>query len=320
MINAFFSENSLRRVKEMLYAEAGQPPAEPCPPKEPPQPKPPPQPAPPPQPQSIPATQTDQQTQQQEQRLKKPKCIPQAQQTVDHSETFDFTRCVRPNGTAYGTGGKCRKGTESPYKDWETLAKGNFGEVKVNPQKTRVVKTLLSQNGQKGEFGEFEVELAKKMGELGHSPKIHSHSEDHIEMDLAKGNTLWKNYVRGKGEPRMTAAQATKAAQAIHDLHKMGFAHGDLHALQFLVNGDDVKLVDFGLSVPTSRQPSRVMQDLSKIDPLVNWKNPELANNPYVQLVNKHLDRYKEVKGVSKAAQAKRVQIGRDYLSDLEKL
>jgi hypothetical protein len=27
-------------------------------------------------------------------------------------ETYDFTRCVRPNGTAYGTGGKCRKGTE----------------------------------------------------------------------------------------------------------------------------------------------------------------------------------------------------------------
>jgi hypothetical protein len=25
---------------------------------------------------------------------------------------YDFTRCVRPNGTVYGTGGKCRKGTE----------------------------------------------------------------------------------------------------------------------------------------------------------------------------------------------------------------
>jgi hypothetical protein len=25
---------------------------------------------------------------------------------------YDFTRCVRPNGTVYGTGGKCRKGVE----------------------------------------------------------------------------------------------------------------------------------------------------------------------------------------------------------------
>lgn len=33
---------------------------------------------------------------------------------VDHSEgnAYDFTRCVRPDGSAYGTGGKCRKGTE----------------------------------------------------------------------------------------------------------------------------------------------------------------------------------------------------------------
>lgn len=28
--------------------------------------------------------------------------------------TFDYTRCVRPDGSAYGTGGKCRKGTEQP--------------------------------------------------------------------------------------------------------------------------------------------------------------------------------------------------------------
>lgn len=27
-------------------------------------------------------------------------------------ETYDFTRCVRPNGTAYGTRGKCKSGTE----------------------------------------------------------------------------------------------------------------------------------------------------------------------------------------------------------------
>ena len=27
-------------------------------------------------------------------------------------ETYDFTRCVRPDGSSYGTGGKCRKGSE----------------------------------------------------------------------------------------------------------------------------------------------------------------------------------------------------------------
>ncbi len=36
----------------------------------------------------------------------------------DFSEgVFDFTRCVRPDGTAYGTRGKCRKGTEEVKKE-----------------------------------------------------------------------------------------------------------------------------------------------------------------------------------------------------------
>lgn len=206
------------------------------------------------------------------------------------------------------------------YSTWKPLAKGNYGEVKINPQGTRVVKTLLTHNGKKGEFGEHEIEIAKKMGELGHSPRIHSYSSDHIEMDVAKGKTLWKDYRRGDDEPQMNAQQATKAAAAIRDLHKMGFAHGDLHSLQFLVNGNDVKLVDFGLSVPTSRQPGRVMQDIAKIGDLVNWRNSELTGNPYVQLVTKHLDRYNEVKGDSKAAKNKRIQIAEDYLKELKLL
>lgn len=31
----------------------------------------------------------------------------------EYIENYDYTRCVRPDGSAYGTGGKCRKGTES---------------------------------------------------------------------------------------------------------------------------------------------------------------------------------------------------------------
>ena len=35
-------------------------------------------------------------------------------QGLDFAEggSYDFTRCVRPDGSAYGTGGRCRKGTE----------------------------------------------------------------------------------------------------------------------------------------------------------------------------------------------------------------
>jgi tRNA A-37 threonylcarbamoyl transferase component Bud32 len=139
-------------------------------------------------------------------------------------------------------------------------------------------------------------------------------------MDVARGKPLWKDYRRGEDEPVMNAAQAARAAAAIRALHKMGFAHGDMHALQFLVDGDNVKLVDFGLSIPVTRQPSRVMQDLAKIGGLVNWKNPDLANDRYVQLVNKYLDQYREIQGASKAAQNKRMKLGEDYLRELEGL
>jgi len=36
-------------------------------------------------------------------------------QSADFSEgeSYDFTRCMRPNGSIYGTRGQCRKGVES---------------------------------------------------------------------------------------------------------------------------------------------------------------------------------------------------------------
>lgn len=207
------------------------------------------------------------------------------------------------------------------YEQWDSIAKGNYGDVRISPDKTRAVKLLLTdENGKAGEFGPYELELARKMGDLGHSPKIYSASDKHIEMDVAKGKPLWKNYAPGEGEGSMNAAQAKRAAGAIQALHKMGFFHGDMHALQFIADGDNLKLVDYGLSGPVSSNPARVMQDLSKIAKLVNWKNPELANDSYVQLVNKHLDAYADVSGFSKAAKNKRNAIGQQYLKELENL
>jgi hypothetical protein len=34
-------------------------------------------------------------------------------------DTYDFTRCVRPDGSFYGTDGRCRKGTEVGYDGWQ---------------------------------------------------------------------------------------------------------------------------------------------------------------------------------------------------------
>jgi hypothetical protein len=59
------------------------------------------------------------------------------------------------------------------------------------------------------------------------------------------------------------------------------------------------------------------MQDLAKINGLVQWGNPELSKDPYVQIVNRHLPRYSEVQGTSKKAKAERERIAEEYLADL---
>ena len=43
------------------------------------------------------------------------------------AERFDFTRCQRPNGSFYGTGGTCRKGAEVGPKEMAALKKAAAG-------------------------------------------------------------------------------------------------------------------------------------------------------------------------------------------------
>ena len=48
-------------------------------------------------------------------------------------ESYDFTTCIRPDGSAYGTGGKCRKGTEGKAKEKEAPKRSQVDLV--TPQK-----------------------------------------------------------------------------------------------------------------------------------------------------------------------------------------
>jgi len=79
---------------------------------------------------------------------------------VDFSEegTYDFARCVRSDGTAYGTGGKCRKGTEEEKKDLERRLKS--------------VESLIKNPGTPGEKEAAQAARARiqtRLKELGGS-------------------------------------------------------------------------------------------------------------------------------------------------------
>lgn len=223
-------------------------------------------------------------------------------------------------------GGGGSSSEPADYSKWSPIAQGNYGRVSISPDGTRAVKELLTgKDGKQGQFGPHEVELAKKMGELGHSPVVHRVTDKTMEMDVARGKPLWEGYRRKENEdeskePSMNTAQAAKAAAALRDLHRLGFAHNDNHALQWIVDGDNVKLVDFGLSRPLSNGAVYALQDLSKIAKLVQWDNPELAGNRYVQLVNKYLTPYREIKGVSKGAKEEKERLAQQYLQELRSL
>lgn len=61
------------------------------------------------------------------------------------SETLDYSRCVRPNGTAYGTAGKCRKGTEK-QKDYPYEAAVTQGRFNIpHSGHAKLIKGMLEK-------------------------------------------------------------------------------------------------------------------------------------------------------------------------------
>jgi hypothetical protein len=87
------------------------------------------------------------------------------------------------------------------------------------------------------------------------------------------------------------------------------------------VNGDDIKLVDYGLSGRLSSNPVKAMQDLAKISKLVGWEKAELSGDPYFSLVSRLLPEYRKLgDSRSKKSVARRLEIAEEYLKELNSL
>ena len=84
---------------------------------------------------------------------------------AEATDTYDFTRCVRKDGSIYGTAGKCRKGSETSAKKEEkkstkSPAKPGIGKVKAEKLVGAVMDLYEEKGG--GYYGEKEALMRLK--------------------------------------------------------------------------------------------------------------------------------------------------------------
>jgi hypothetical protein len=84
-------------------------------------------------------------------------------------ELYDFTRCERSDGTAYGTGGTCRKGVEAEKKETSAVRLSPQQEA-VRGQITKEMADVFGLDRRKTaefykEVGEEKRKILKEMDE-----------------------------------------------------------------------------------------------------------------------------------------------------------
>lgn len=94
--------------------------------------------------------------------------------SAEAQQVWDFTRCQRADGTYYGTGGKCRKGSEVSAKQKEALAKASPEQLKKLAkssklsavQKKAVKEEITKKAGGGGDSKEEYASLMKQQQEM----------------------------------------------------------------------------------------------------------------------------------------------------------
>lgn len=197
------------------------------------------------------------------------------------------------------------------------IAQGNYGKVTLSDDGKAVKKELLTER-EGNEWGTMEVELGIKMGEAGYGPKVYPHltNDTQIVMDASKGKPIWEGYRPAEGEPEaMSEAAGRKALDALMYMHRdLGAYHNDAHAQQFLVDGDNVDLIDFGLSGKIEGDDgwAKATTDLRKSRKFIGLDRFQ-EDEGIVGEVAKLLTQDAEIKGSSKAAKAAKALTAQRY-------
>ncbi len=196
---------------------------------------------------------------------------------VDYSETLDFARCQRPDGSYYGTSGQCRKGTPVGAKEQKAkkakrslrerfdetggISGGAYGDVAITKEGTVIKKGRLGQDEPKIQEELAKAGLAPKVIEqewTAMKPKNASPRMGIMEMELAKGSAF--EDIQSSLNDKQKAQAADEYLRLQAGMHKRGIAHGDFHEQNFFFDPATGKgtAIDFGLS---QRSPAEVIAE-----------------------------------------------------------
>jgi len=153
---------------------------------------------------------------------------------------YDFTRCVRPDGSAYGTGGKCRKGTE---------------EEKKAPAKTNIDKVVDKVKEKYGSDDAFMVSIADDSLAEALSGAGNWEWKDTIENDPELLSLLSKKDRKKQeetlGENRILTQIADKWGDFFYDTYRTNIPRETKEEVKF--GGQQLKrLVKMGILKKTS--------------------------------------------------------------------
>jgi hypothetical protein len=197
---------------------------------------------------------------------------------TDFSEsgTYDFTRCVRPDGSAYGTNGKCRKGTEGEKKVEAAKPKKAAKELKDSGSLTRVAKVVKEKAAKKAEPApatdkaksvadikkaqEDYTKLLKRQIELSTSGKM----DEALKMGPKVKAALdkWKKMDEDKKSPEQKAAERRYADDMVTFRKKQ--AERDEAQLAAKLNPTQVKALKDYTNEATKSRPRRSYNDMNQ--------------------------------------------------------
>lgn len=181
-----------------------------------------------------------------------------------NSDSFNFTRCRRADGTHYGTAGQCRKGSEDPLSEFKKLlgssdrlkliGEGFFGKV------YDVGDGVVIKHGQ---ISEQEVKALLHLKSLPEIPRV-------IATSMESNNNSISILAMTK-VPGIPLSQLTEYEQqeewdsflpTLRKIHKLGVAHNDLHNGNVLLDEKNwaFSVIDFGRA--SLNEPADQISDL----------------------------------------------------------